>query len=152
MRISRHTLAHLQPHRLKLRAVVQRLVLLGRERVVRLARELTPPCRLVVRLGLVFEWLGAWGQVGAGVGWYRGRVWVGRGFGRELGFEVRGKRGEWGWGWGGLGGNPRLAFSASTFHVSAAAPASAKSPEPAFSAERFHMVASSAWMVKTPGH
>ena len=54
-----------------------------------------------------------------------------------------------GLGLGGGRGSPRLAFSASTFHVSAAAPASAKSPAPAFSAERFHMVASSAWMVKT---
>ena len=47
------TMARLQPHRLELRAVVQRLVLLGRERVFRLARELAPPCRLLVRLGLV---------------------------------------------------------------------------------------------------
>ena len=115
-------MARLQPHRLELRAVVQRLVLLGRERVFRLARELAPPCRLLVRLGMV---IGGPGSRGV-------KLLVGGG---RVG----------GWGWGvGVGRSPRLAFSASTFHVSAAAPASAKSPAPAFSAERFHMVASSA--------
>ena len=60
-------MARLQPHRLELRAVVQRLVLLGRERVFRLARELTPPCRLLVRLGLVIGglWSGFMGRQAA---------------------------------------------------------------------------------------